>query len=130
MFLLGLGITLAGLIGAVAAGVAIGLTIFKIASLLFSWLANKIKQKLKKRNVSKVAVGELGEIIKNCHNQATVDELIAIQSQGVTHFSTEVQNDGTIDESSGIEVWDVEKEDQQTCDFIKKTGEGMVVVSA
>lgn len=128
MFLLG--ITLAGLIGAVAAGVAIGLLIVKIASLLFSWLANKIKQKLAKRNVSKVAVGEIGKIIESCHNQATIDELDALQSKGVTHFSAEVQNDGTIDESSGIEVWDVKKEDQQTCDFINKTGEGMVVVSA
>lgn len=128
MFLLG--ITLAGLIGAVAAGVAIGLLIVKIAALLFSWLANKIKQKLAKRNVSKVAVGEIGRIIESCHNQATINELNELQSQGVTHFSTEVQNDGTIDESSGIEVWDVKKEDQQTCNFINKTGEGLVVVSA
>lgn len=128
MFLFG--ITLAGLIGAVAAGVAIGLLIVKIAALLFSWLANKIKQKLAKRNVSKVAVGEIRKIIKDCHNETTINELNAIQNQGITHFATEVQNDGTIDESSGIEVWDVKKEDQQTCNFINKTGEGMVVVSA
>ena len=128
MFLFG--ITLAGLIGAIAAGVAIGLVILKIATLLFNWLANKIKQKLAKRNVSKVAVSEIADLAGKCKNRSTLDELNALQSKGITHCSVEIQNDGTIDESSGIEVWDVEKEDQQTHDFINRTGEGMVVVSA
>lgn len=128
--LLGLfGLSVAKLIAIVAAGVIAGLAIFKIATLVFSWLVNKIKQKLAKRNISKVATCEIQEMVKNCNNQATIDEMMALQNQGVTHFTAEVQNDGTISDD-GLEVLNVKKEDQQTHDFINRTGEGMVVVSA
>ena len=124
-----LGLSVAKLIGIVALGVAAGLAIVKIATLVFSWLANKVKQKLAKRNISKVAVSEIEETIKNCKNQQTVAEMMALQNQGITHFTAEVQNDGTIS-ADGLEILSVEKEDQQTHDFINRTGEGLVVISA
>lgn len=124
-----LGLSVAKLIGIVALGVAAGLAIVKIATLVFSWLANKVKQKLAKRNISKVAVGEIKETIENCKNQATIDEMMALQNQGITHFTVEVQDDGTISDD-GLEILNVEKEDQQTHDFINRTGEGLVVISA
>lgn len=128
--LLGLfGLSVAKLIAIVAAGVIAGLAIFKIATLVFSWLVNKIKQKLAKRNISKVATCEIQEMVKNCNNQATIDEMMALQNQGITHFTAEVQDDGTIP-ADGLEILNVEKEDQQTHDFINRTGEGMVVISA
>lgn len=123
------GLSVAKLIGIVALGVAAGLAIVKIATLVFSWLANKVKQKLAKRNISKVAVAEIKETIENCKNQATIDEMMALQNQGVTHFTVEVQDDGTISDD-GLEILNVEKEDQQTHDFINRTGEGLVVISA
>lgn len=124
-----LGLSVAKLIGIVALGVAAGLAIVKIATLVFSWLANKVKQKLAKRNISKVAVSEIEETIKNCKNQQTVAEMMALQNQGITHFTAEVQDDGTIS-NDGLEILSVEKEDQQTHDFINRTGEGLVVISA
>lgn len=109
--LLGLfGLSVAKLIAIVAAGVIAGLAIFKIATLVFSWLVNKIKQKLAKRNISKVATCEIQEMVKNCNNQATIDEMMALQNQGITHFTAEVQNDGTISDD-GLEILNVEKED-------------------
>ena len=129
------------LAGVIALAVAAGIIIAKLAMLVFSWIHNKIKQKLAKRNVSKVAVGELSEMIKHCENQITIGELDALegqktiaefkdlQSQGITHFAAEIQDNGQI-EQEGIEAWDVEAEDQKTRDLINKTHEGMVVVSA
>lgn len=128
--LLGLfGLSVAKLIAIVAAGVAAGLLFHKIVTLLFSKLINMVKQKLAKRNVSKLAIGEIGKMVKSCENQATIDEMMALQNQGITHFTAEVQDDGTISDD-GLEILNVEKEDQQTYDFINRTGEGLVVISA
>lgn len=125
-----LGLTIPKLICIVAAGVAAGILIAKAVQITITWLTNKIKQKLAKRNVSKVAVAELEKMIKNCNNQATIDELTNLQRKGVSHFSVEVQNDGTIDENSGIEVWNDKIHDQKVSDFINRTDEGMVVFNS
>lgn len=124
-----LGLTIPKLIGIVALGVATGILVAKLVQITFTWLTDKIKQKLAKRNVSKVAVGELSKIIEGCHNQTTIDEMMAMQEKGVTHFSVEVQNDGTIDENNGIEIWDDNLRNRQVSDFINRTGEGLVVVN-
>ena len=123
-----LGLSIPKLIGIVALGVAAGILIAKIAMLTFSWLTNKIKQKLAKRNVSKVAVAEIQEIINNTKNQVTIDELEAMQEKGITHFSVDIQDDGKI-EQNGIELWNVENEDEQTRELINRTGEGIVVIN-
>ena len=123
---------IAGIIGGLALAVAAGIVIAKIVMLAFSWLKNKIKHKLAKRNVSKVAVGELSEIIKNCKNEislSALEELETIQKEGITHFCAELQSDGSI-RQDGVEVWDVNREETEVRNLINETGEGMVVVKA
>ena len=128
MFLFG--ITLVGLIGAIAAGVAAGILIAKLVQLTFNVLINKIKQKLAKRNVSKVGIGSIKDMIDKCPNIKTVSELEEMQKQGITHITAEVQTDGTIDENNGIELWNDQTKDKRVADYIDATGDGWLVVSA
>ena len=104
--------------------------IFKIEYLTFIQLANIIKSKLSKDNVSKVTIIEVRKFIEICKNQDKLDNLNALQNKGVSHIIVEVQNDGTIDEKDGISLWDVENEEKQVYDFINTNGAGIVVVSS
>ena len=104
--------------------------IFKIEYLTFIGLTNIIESKLSKDNVSKVAIIEIRKFIEICKNQDKLDNLNALQNQGISHIIFEIQNDGIIDEKNGINFWDVENEEKQVYDFINKNGAGIVVVSS
>ena len=128
MFLLGT-LGLGALVAAIAAGVAIGAIVFFIIKLTLTALRNKIKEKLAKKNLSKAAVGDLQKIVNNCQNQSSISELDNLIDQGYTHVIAGVDNNGKV---TDIEIGkdELKGSDQQVADYINKTGEGMVVISA
>ncbi|MBD5142040.1 MAG: hypothetical protein HDT22_00260 [Ruminococcus sp.] len=117
------------IVAAVAIGVVAGTLIAYVIILTVKWLRNKIKEKLAKRNVSKVATGDLEQMIKNCENQTSVKELDNLVDAGYSHVMAEVDDNGKVENVEVIK--DTSNEiDQNVKQFINRTGEGMVVVSA
>lgn len=118
-----------GIVGAIALGVAAGTLIAYVVVLTIKWLRNKIKEKLAKRNVSKVAVGDLEHMIETCDNQVSMDELDKLVESGYSQVMAEVDDNGKVEnvevikDTSNVIDYDVEQ-------FINRTGEGLVVISA
>lgn len=117
---------LLGIIGLVAAGCLIAYAVV----VTIKWLRNKISEKLAKRNVKKVAVADLEELINECDNTVSLNDLDDLVDQGYTHLMAEVGYDGNI-------VGDVEaiKDENDSIDsdvkeLINRTKQGMIVVEA
>lgn len=115
---------IAGIVGLIALGC---LAVYAIV-LTFKWLKNKITEKLAKRNVKKVAVADLEELINECDNTVSLKDLDNLVDEGYTHLMAEVGYDGKI-------VGDVEviKDKSDTIDkdveeLLNRTNQGMVVV--
>ncbi len=115
------------LIAAIAAAVAIGIIVSHIIRLTVSFISNKVKEKLKQRRIQKVAVGDLGIIINQCQNKASVDELEKLVNEGnATHFFAGVDENGNIVD---IDFVGAETIDSDADALINRTGEGMIVIS-
>lgn len=115
---------LAGIIGLIAAGCLVAYVII----LTFRWLKNKIKEKLAAKNVKKVAVADLGEIIETCDNTVTLSELEELADEGYSHLMATVDDDGNVKD---VEVFRDTSDtlDEEVDRFINCTGEGMVVIT-
>lgn len=124
-----IGALVAAIAAGVAAGVAAGLVVFFLIKLTLTTLRNKIKEKLAKRNLRKVAVGDLQKMVDNCKNQSSISELDTLIDQGYTHVIAGIDNNGKV---TDIEIGkdELQGSDQQVADYINRSGEGMVVISA
>lgn len=115
------------LIAAIAAAVAIGIIVSHIIRLTVNFISNKVKEKLKQRRNQKVAVGDLGIIINQCQNKASVEELEKIvNEENATHVFAGVDENGHVVE---IEMVGAETVDSNANALINRTGEGMIVIS-
>lgn len=115
---------IAGIVGLVALGCLVAYVI----ALTIKWLRNKIKEKLQKRNVKKVAVADLEELIDECDNSVSLSELDDLVDQGYTHMMVDVGYDGKV-------VGDVEvikdtndSIDRDVEELLNRTNQGMVIV--
>lgn len=115
---------IAGIVGLIAAGCLVAYAII----LTIRWLKNKIKEKLAAKNVKKVAVADLDEIIESCNNTITIDQLEELSDEGYTHLIATVDNNGKVND---VEVIHDKSDtiDEEVQQFINRTGEGMVVVT-
>ena len=115
---------LAGIIGLIALGCLVAYGI----DLTIKWLRNKITEKLAKRNVKKVAVADLVELINECPNTSSLKELDDLVDKGYTHMMADVGYDGSI--VGDIEVIKDESDsiDRDVKELLNRTKQGMVVV--
>lgn len=97
-------------------------------SLTIKWLRDKIKDKLKQKNVKKVAVADLQEMIDSCENTISLGDLNELADDGYTHMMAEVGNDGQI-------VGDIElikdtnnSIDEDVDELLNRTNQGMIIV--
>ena len=118
-----------GFIMAIIALVAAGCIVAYAVVLTIKWLRNKVKEKLAKKNVEKVVLGDLQALIDECNNPATLDELDKLADKGYTHVMADVGYDGKI-------VGDVELVqnqnntlDREVEELINRTNQGMVIIS-
>lgn len=117
-----------GLIASIVGLITLGCLIAYAIVLTMKWLRNKITEKLAKRNVKKVAVADLEELIDACDNTVSLNDLDNLADEGYTHLMAEVGYDGEIvgevevikDESNTIDK-DVEE-------LLNRTKQGMVIV--
>lgn len=94
----------------------------------FSWLKKKIKKKLSARNVEKVAVANLDELVGQCDNPETVAHLKELSDAGYTHLIATVDVSGEVNDAEVVR--DTSRSpDEEVAQFINRTGEGMVVVT-
>lgn len=115
---------IAGIVGLIAIGCLVAYAVV----LTIKWLRNKIAEKLAKKNVKKVAVADLEDLINECDNTVSLKELDNLVDEGYTHMTAEVGYDGKI-------VGDVEviRDKNDTVDrdveeLLNRTNQGMVIV--
>lgn len=113
-----------GIVGLIAAGALVAYAII----LTIRWLKNKIKEKLAAKNVKKVAVADLDELIKQCDNTVSIDDLEKLSDEGYTHLMAIVDETGKVDDVEVIQNTS-DTIDDEVDQFINRTGKGMVVVT-
>ena len=117
-----------GLIAGIVGLIALGCLVAYVVVLTIKWLKNKIKEKLQKKNVKKVAVADLEQLIDECDNSMSLKELDDLVDQGYTHMMVDVGYDGKVvgevevikDESDNI--------DRDVEELLNRTNQGMVIV--
>lgn len=112
-----------GILGVIAAGCLVAYAVI----LTFKWLVNKVKEKLSQKNVKKVAVADLEELINNCDNKMSFSDLESLTKEGYTHVVATVDNDGNVSEVEAIKDTS-ETIDQEVEELINRTGDGMIVI--
>ncbi|MCM1251676.1 MAG: hypothetical protein NC321_02560 [Clostridium sp.] len=115
---------LAGIVGLIAMGCLVAYAVV----LTFKWLRNKISEKLAKKNVKKVVVADLEELINECDNTVSLSALNDLVDEGYTHMMADVGYDGKI--VGDVEVLKDENDaiDKDVEELINRTHQGMVVV--
>lgn len=115
---------LAGLVGLIALGCLVAYAVI----LTIKWLKNKIKEKLAKKNVKKVAVADLEELINECDNTVSLSSLDELVDEGYTHMMADVGYDGQI--VGDVEVIKDQNDtiDREVDELINRTKQGMVIV--
>lgn len=97
-----MGIMFLAVSGIIAAGVAAGLIIYTALRLAFSAVIGFIKgifQKIRNKvSTPKVALIEMDEMVKQCKNRKSLDDLLKEQEKGVTHYAVPLdENDNFVD---------------------------------
>lgn len=117
-----------GLLAGIVGLIALGCIVAYVVVLTIKWLRNKIKEKLAKRNVKKVAVADLEELIEECDNTVSLNELNDLVDKGYTHLMVDVGYDGKI--VGDVEVIKDENDsiDRDVEELLNRTNQGMVIV--
>lgn len=117
-----------GLLGGIVGLIALGCIVAYVVVLTIKWLRNKIKEKLAKRNVKKVAVADLEELIEECDNTVSLNDLNDLVDKGYTHLMVDVGYDGKI--VGDVEVIKDENDsiDRDVEELLNRTNQGMVIV--
>ncbi len=85
-----------GLIAGIVGLVALGCLVAYAVILTIKWIKNKIKEKLAKKNVKKVALADIEELIAECDNTVSIDALDDLSNEGYSHIMADVGYDGEI----------------------------------
>ncbi|MCI8985014.1 MAG: hypothetical protein HFI60_03545 [Lachnospiraceae bacterium] len=118
---------LAGIVGLIAVGCLIAYAVV----VTIKWLRNKISEKLAKRNVKKVAVADLEELINECDNTVSLSALNDLVDNGYTHLTAEVGYGGEVVSESVEVIKDAsDSTDQDVKELINRTKQGMIIVEA
>lgn len=115
---------LVGIVGLIALGCLVAYAVV----LTIKWLRNKISEKLAQKNVKKVAVADLEELINECDNKVSLSDLNDLVDKGYTHMMADVGYDGEI--VGDVEVIQDKNDsiDREVEELINRTKQGMVLV--
>lgn len=115
---------LAGIVGLIALGCLVAYAVV----VTFKWLRNRITEKLAKRNVKKVAVADLEELINECDNTVSLNDLNDLVDKGYTHMMADVGYDGKIVGDVEIIQDESDSVDRDVKELLNRTKQGMVLV--
>lgn len=117
-----------GIVLGIIALIAAGCLIAYAVALTIKWLSKKISEKLAKRNVKKVAVADLQDLINQCENKMSMSELDSFADQGYTHLMAEVGNDGKIINDVDLIKDTNDSIDSEVEELLNRTNQGMVII--
>lgn len=117
-----------GLLMGIVGLISLGCLVAYVIVLTIKWIKNKVSEKLAKKNVKKVAVADLEELIEECDNNISLDDLDKLVDEGYTHMMAEVGYDGQV--IGDIEVIKDQNEtiDKDVEELLNRTNQGMVIV--
>lgn len=84
------------LLGAIVGLIAVGCLVAYAIVLTIKWIKDKVKQKLAQKNVKKVAVADIEQLIAECDNTVSIDALDDLTEQGYSHIMVDVGYDDKI----------------------------------
>lgn len=84
------------LVGAIVGLIALGCLVAYAIVLTIRWIKNKIKEKLAQKNVKKVAVADIEQLIEECDNTVSIDALDNLTKEGYSHIMVDVGYDDKI----------------------------------
>ena len=84
------------LLGAIVGLIAVGCLVVYAVILTIKWIKDKIKQKLAQKNVKKVAVADIEQLIAECDNTVSIDALDDLTEKGYSHIMVDVGYDDKI----------------------------------
>lgn len=113
-----------GIISLVAAGCLFAYAI----AVTMKWLRNKIAEKLKQKNVKKVAVADLQELVDSCNNTMSLDDLNELVDEGYTHMMADVGYDGQIVGDIDFIKDTNDSIDEDVEELLNRTNQGMIIV--
>lgn len=91
--------------GAIIAGALVTIAV----AYTIRWFKNRIKQKLEKKNVKKVAATTLEKLIDECPNEISINNLM---EDGYTDLIVSVDYNGKVDEVEVIRNTNTEKDSE------------------
>lgn len=117
-----------GLIAGIIGLIAIGCLVAYAVVLTIKWLRDKIKEKIAKKNVKKVAVADLEKLIDECDNTVSLKDLDSLVDEGYTHLMADVDYNGKA--VGEIELIKNKNDtiDKEVEELINRTNQGMVIV--
>ena len=89
-------IIMLALLGAIVGLIAVGCLVAYAIVLTIKWIKDKVKQKLAQKNVKKVAVADIEQLIAECDNTVSIDALDDLTEQGYSHIMVDVGYDDKI----------------------------------
>ena len=113
-----------GIIGLIAAGCLVAYAVV----LTVRWLKNKIKEKFQKKNVKKVAVADIQELVNNCDNSMSLKDLEDLTDEGYTHMMVDIGHDGNVVGDLEIIQDKNDSLDEDVEELLNRTKQGMLIV--
>ena len=81
----------------IGAMILAGAFVVCVIALTVKWIKNKFREKLALKNAKKAAIADIKELVENCDNRMSLEELDRIASkEGYTHVMATVDNNGQI----------------------------------
>lgn len=112
-----------GIVALVAAGCIVAYAVIVTAK----WIKNKIKDKIRQRNAKKVAVADIEQLINQCDNQVSIDELDSLVDEGYDYLVASVDDSGNVDDVEVVK----DTSDYSDSEVDKLLGKkGMIVVNS
>ena len=76
--------------------IALGLVVFTVVALTFTWVLKKIKSKKTLRDVKKTMIADIQGLANACSNVFTLDQLDQLASKGITQVMADFDAAGNI----------------------------------
>lgn len=66
-------------LGGILALIAIGAVIMIVVNITVNWIRKRIEEKLRKKTAKKVFMKEIGQMVEDCENEMTLEELNSVK---------------------------------------------------
>lgn len=84
-------------LGGIVALIALGTIVVLVIALTIKWLKTRLREKLALQNAQKTVVADIKELVKNCDNKISLDDLDELaDKEGYTHFMATIDDNNEV----------------------------------